>query len=164
MYISFAALPSQARIWIYQSDKILSDHDKTIIYNTLKAFTQQWMVHGQPMDASFEVLYDRFIILAANDQASGCAIDSSVRAIKEIGEKTNVDFFARNLIAFKKSDVVFSIPVSELKSGYEEGSWSGSSQVFNTLITTKADLDTKWIIKASESWLKRYLPQETLSQ
>src|SRR6188768_266542 len=113
MFVPFQSLPDHARIWIYQSERKITSEEKTIISDTLEAFTQQWAVHGQPMDASFAVLHDQFIILAANDQASGCSIDSSVRTIKNLGDQLGVDFFNRNLIAFQKRNEVTTVVLQD---------------------------------------------------
>lgn len=164
MYIPFDKLPPNARIWIYQSDKIFSEKDKNIISAALRSFTEQWNVHGTPMDASFDIRFDRFIILGANDQASGCSIDSSVRTVKEIGEMLGCDLFNRNLVALSKVEGIILIPLNELKTKLAEGVWNNDTPVFNNHILTRAELETTWLVPAGSSWLKRYLPRETISQ
>ena|SRR5688572_21386465 len=163
MFVPFDSLPDHARIWIYQSERKITSDEKTIISEGLQAFTHQWTVHGQPMDASFVVLHDHFIILAANDQASGCSIDSSVRAIKSLGDQLHIDFFNRNLIAFQKSNGVTTVMLQDLKKKFEEGTWNQDSLVFNNLVNTKKELEKNWLITAGASWLKRYLPRETVA-
>lgn len=130
----------------------------------LRAFTEQWTVHGESMETSFEIKYGRYLILSANDQASGCSIDSSVRAIKDAGEKVHVDFFNRNLISFLISDNVVSIPLNKLAPAYAQGDWNESTLTFNNLIDTKGQLEKDWLIPAGTTWLKRYLPQSTVTR
>lgn len=163
MFVPFQSLPDHARVWIYQSERKITSEEKSTISEGLEAFTQQWTVHGQPMDASFTVLHDQFIILAANDQASGCSIDSSVRAIKSLGDQLRVDFFNRNLIAFQKDSDVTTVMLQDLKKKFEAGAWNQDSLVFNNLVSTKKELEKNWLIPASASWLKRYLPRETVA-
>lgn len=159
MFVPYTSLPTHARVWIYQADRSLTNAELDIISTLLKSFTEEWMVHGQPMDASFEIRYNRFILLAANDQASGCSIDSSVRTIKEIGEKLGVDFFNRQLVCFKRGEDVFSLPLSGLKEEFANGKIDASVYVFNNLVDTKAGVEENWLQQAGNSWLKRYLPQ-----
>jgi hypothetical protein len=163
MFIPFTSLPDSSRVWIYQSDRILSLTEEKILSDMLKAFTEQWTVHGESMETSFEIRYGRYLILAANDQTSGCSIDSSVRAVKQAGEKAGVDFFNRNLISFLVSDNVNSIPLNNLAAAYAQGEWNESTLTFNNLIDTKGQLEKEWIIPAGSSWLKRYLPQSTVT-
>jgi len=163
MFVPFQSLPDHARVWIYQADRKFSDSEKNTISESLHSFTLQWRVHGQPMDSSFEIAYDQFIVLAANDQASGCSIDSSVRTIKELGEKLGIDFFNRQLVAFKKDDKVMTIGIQELKKTFEAGHWNQDSEVFNNLVSTTGELQNGWLVAAGNSWLKRYLPHKTVA-
>jgi len=163
MYIPFDSLPDNARIWIYQSDRKLLPSDITIISDALRAFTEQWAVHGSPISTSFDVRFDQFIILATDDRTSGCSIDSSVRAVKELGQTLNVDFFNRNLVAFQNNGNITLTPLGELKAALQQGQWNQNTPMFNNLIPIKEDLKTGWIVPAGTSWLKRYLPYESVT-
>lgn len=164
MYIPFESLPLHSRVWIYQSVKKFTQADIDTISKALVSFTQSWSVHGQPMDASFDIRYNHFIILAVNDQASGCSIDSSVRTIKEIGTAIGADLFDRTQVAFRVKDEVLLLKLAELKQKSEEGMWHEQTPTFNNLVDTKAALADNWVVAAGTTWLKRYLPKETVSR
>jgi hypothetical protein len=118
------------------------------------------------MHASFDIRYDQFILLAADENvctASGCSIDDSVTAIKEAGNATGVNLFDRNLVAFRIQDETTLIPLSELSQKYANGNWTEHSLVFNNLVPRKGDLDSQWLVPAAATWLRRYLPRETMS-
>ena len=53
-----------SRVWIYQSDKKLSDDETTQIQQHLDAFTTQWTAHNNQLKAKAEIRYNRFFILA----------------------------------------------------------------------------------------------------
>jgi hypothetical protein len=116
------------------------------------------------METSFDIRYNHFIILAANDQASGCSIDSSVRAIKEIGSAIGVDLFDRTQVAFKEKEEIVLLKLAELKQKFESGLWNEQTSTFNNLVDTKAALADNWVVAAGTTWLKRYLPKETVSR
>jgi hypothetical protein len=160
MFIPFKNLNSSARTWIYQADRQFSEEQKSLISQKLTQFTEDWLVHGSPLEASFEIRHDQFVILAANDTASGCSIDSSVRVMKEIGSQTGIDFFNRNLIAFQAENEIRVIDMAFLKKELQEGSWDESSVVFNNVASTLQDLNERWLVPAGTTWLKRYLPKE----
>lgn len=162
MLIPFYQLPATSRVWIYQAERKITSAEKGIISEVLTAFTQGWSVHGQPMETSFEIRHDLFIVLAANDQASGCSIDSSVRAVKEAGAATGVDFFNRTNVAFQTAGGVTLVPMGDLKKKYAEGIWSGTTPVFDNLVDTKGKLDEAWVAPAGDTWLKRYIPAESV--
>lgn len=165
MYIPFEALPDSARIWIYQSDRKLSSADAAILSESLRAFTEQWAVHGNPINTSFCIRFDQFVILAADDKTSGCSIDSSVRAVQEAGRAVTADFFNRNLVAFRLEQNVISLtPISGLRAALQQGQWNQDTLTFNNLVSNKGDLQSSWIVPAGASWLKRYLSSESVTQ
>ncbi len=67
MYTPFQNLPSSARVWIYQGDRKLSENELTIITDHLKLFTERWQTHGKPMISSFEIRFDQFVVIAADE-------------------------------------------------------------------------------------------------
>ncbi|MFZ6012852.1 MAG: hypothetical protein ACOYXT_21080 [Bacteroidota bacterium] len=162
MFVPFESLPPQARVWVYQADRKFTTAEKAAINEHLKKFTESWAAHGHQLKSSYEIRFDQFVILAADESynaASGCSIDDSVRVIKDITTFTGLDFFNRNLVAFKSSENILLIPISALKEKLAENIWNGSMHTFNNLVNTKADLDHRWLVTAGNSWLKRYLPQ-----
>lgn len=161
MYVPFDLISPQSRIWIYQSARKFTPGEEEIIAAHLQAFTQGWAAHGQGLKTSFDIRYNQFIILAADEShygASGCSIDSSVRAIKEIEQQLGLDLFDRNRVAFKDGHTVTLITLQDLKQKYAEGIWNEASLTFNNLVSEKGQLETVWIIPAGNTWLKRYVP------
>ena len=164
MFVPFESLPDSSRIWIYQSDKPFDHHATRILSEGLLAFTQTWAAHGSPMKASFQLLHNHFIVIAADEQsasASGCSIDSSVRVIKALGEDLGLDFFDRQRIAFLRKDDVVLVPVKVLKTALEQGEWNGETLTFNNLIGTKGELSS-WTAPSARTWLARYLSGESV--
>ena len=166
MYVPFEKIQDSSRIWIYQANRKFNSAEFKIISDALAAFTEGWLVHGSPMQASFSLKYDQFIIIAADEDAnaaSGCSIDDSVRTLKRLGSELAIDFFDRTLVAFKKDEHVFTIPASDLKAKLTDGAWNSDTLLFNNLVNTKRDLTQTWLVPAGSSWLKRYLPKQTVA-
>ncbi len=166
MFVPFDKLGDHARLWIYQANRDFNSDELKIISEALRSFTDRWLVHGQPMHASFEIRWNRFIIIAADEKAnaaSGCSIDDSVRTLKGLAGSLNVDFFDRTLIAFHDGEKVFTIPSSELKSAAKAGTWNATTPTFNNLVATKKELEQQWIVPAGNTWLKRYLTQASVA-
>ena len=165
MFVPFEKIHDDSRIWIYQANRKLNSEESKIISQVLLAFTEGWLVHGNPMRASFDLRFDQFVILAADEKAnapSGCSIDDSVRTLKKLGAELNIDFFDRTMIAFKKDAHVFTISTSDLKPKLKDGEWDQTTLVFNNLVGAKGDLSRTWLTPAGSTWLKRYLPQQTV--
>jgi hypothetical protein len=160
MLVPFETLPSASRIWIYQADRKISEAGKELISKYLNEYCSQWSAHGQPLRTSYQIAEDHFIILAVDESihdASGCSIDTSVNALKDITRQTGIDFFNREMIAFKNEDIVL-IPLRNLKDKYSEKIWNASTFAFNNTITEKGQLETQWLKPAGETWLRRYIP------
>jgi hypothetical protein len=165
MFVEFNSLQDSARVWIYQSIRKLTTAEENAISQTLLAFTQQWAAHGQQMKSSFKILHHQFMILASDESfnaASGCSIDDSVRIMKGIDQQHQLNLFDRTSVAFFKENEVLVLSLNELSKKLEEGIWNQETPVFNNLVATKTDFEKQWIIPASQTWLKRYLPKMTV--
>jgi hypothetical protein len=160
MYTAFNNLPSSAKVWIYQADRKLNPEEIEILSRSIRSFTEQWQVHGMPLQASFEIKYGQFVILAADDKASGCSIDSSVRVMKEIGEALRVDFFNRSLIAFLVNDNVDTIPMASLLARLQSGNWDAATYTFNNAVSSIEEYRNRWLVTSAQTWLKRYLDKK----
>jgi hypothetical protein len=166
MLIPFEKLPSYSRIWIYQADRPFSNDEEHIISNSLMNFCSQWEAHGSPLQTSFKIEYHQFVILAVDENsggASGCSIDGSVRILKELGNQLSVDFFDRSKVAFLEIEKVRTYSLNQLKSLFQSGDLTSSSQTFNNLVANKAELEVHWKTSVQNSWLMKYLPKDTLS-
>ena len=77
MYIPFENLPPDARIWIYVSNRKLTAETRTAVEEVLAGFTQQWSAHATPLQASYKIFFDQFIVLGVDEAVSspsGCSI------------------------------------------------------------------------------------------
>lgn len=161
MYVPFTSLPDTSRIWVFQSNRPFDAGALSLIEKKLRAFTEEWTVHGSPVETSYAIRFNRFIILAADEgrqRASGCSIDSSVRVLKEIEQSIGIQLFDRNQVAFKLGNEVVLVPVQELKQKFQAGILNEDSLAFNNLVNTKEEFEKKWLLPAGETWLKRYIP------
>jgi len=163
MYLPFEQLPGHSRLWVYQSDRALTDAEQQLISTSLQEFCSGWKAHGHPLHTSFRISHDHFIIIAADEQAAGatgCSIDSSVRHLKQLGAQLGIDLFNRGQVAFLQGDRVDLVPLGGLKAAFADGTVTPASLIFNTLVGTISEFGSDWIIPAGRSWLSRYMPSE----
>ena len=147
----------QSRVWIYQANRIFSLQEAFDIEDLLKEFTRQWQSHGTPVKGAGYLFFGQFIVLMADETAtgvSGCSTDSSVRLIKDIEQKFNVNMFDRVTLAFVVNDKIQLLPLAQLQYAADNGFIDGDTLYFNNLVQTKEELENKWIIPVKESWLK----------
>jgi hypothetical protein len=160
MYIDFDKIPQDARVWVYQTNRQLTDNEVVTIENFLKPAVNQWAAHGASLLASAKILYNRFVIIALDEiqnEASGCSIDASTRWFKELGEALNVDFFDRSQ-AYFDGDEIKTFSVFQAKKAVENELISAETIIFNNnTLATLSDLSDKWKIKAIDApTLKRF--------
>jgi len=156
MYIPFEELSSDARIWIYQSDKILSASDVNEIEVAGKNFVSEWTAHQQTLHASFAVFHSLFLVLAVDENvndASGCSIDKSVHFIRNIEQRFNLNLFNRLNVAYTDNGNTSVKPVKEFMDFYVNHQAKADVRIFNNLISTKKQLKDEWLIDAAASWL-----------
>ena len=151
------SLPPCSKVWIYQSTRLFTEGEAGTVRDKIKQFVAEWNSHKAGVIGDGELLFDRFIVLMADELqvgVSGCSIDSSVHFIKSLGNEYGTNFFDRWLIAYKKGDSVTTCKREDFEKLIDAGEITDDTIVFNTLLNTKKDFDSKWEVPYSESWLK----------
>ena len=159
MYVPFDQMPDEARIWIYQSNRKFTDSEVAEIDLLTRDFVEGWAAHGQQHRASYKIAYNRFIILAIDQniqQASGCSIDASVRFIQSVGEKYNVDLLDKMNVTYRLGEHLAHKPLIEFKKMAKDKAVSGNTIVFNNLVNTVGEFAEHWEVPAAESWHSRF--------
>ena len=155
MFVSYTTLEKSAKIWIYQSDREILDTELNTIKKELHFFCDHvWTSHGQTVKCSFK-LFNWFLCLFVDEsghKTSGCSIDSSVKYIKNLQNKYDVDFFNRTNIAFLDNQNTKILPLEEFKLIIKP-----DMMIYNNLVKTKEEFETEWIIPLYKSWLNKYL-------
>lgn len=159
MFVPFETLPTESRIWIYQSSRKFSDGEIAEIEKELTAFLTDWSAHGASLEASFIIRYNRFIIIAVNQDVqanTGCSIDASVAFIQKLEQKYNVDLLDKMNVAFKQGEFITYKTLLEFKKLAKEKAVSAHTIVFNNLVNTIEELQESWEVPANESWHSRF--------
>ena len=159
MYIPFENLPEESKVWIYQSNRKFSDDEVADIDQQLKLFLDNWSAHGTALEASFVIKYNRFIIIAVNQEvrvATGCSIDASVQFIQNLEQKYGVDLLDKMNVTFKQGEFITFKTLIEFKKLAKDKSVSENTIVFNNLVNSIEEMNEFWEIPAVESWHGRF--------
>jgi hypothetical protein len=159
MYVPFESLPEESRIWIYQSNRKFSDEEMAEIEIALQAFLQNWSAHGTSLESSYQLKYNRFIILAVNQEvqsATGCSIDASVEFIQSLERKYNVDLLDKMNVTFKLGEYIAHKPLIDFKKMVKDKAVTENTIVFNNLINTIQEFNESWEVPAADSWHSRF--------
>lgn len=158
LYLLDGNFHPESRIWVYQSSRLFSLGEALEIEASLNQFTEKWLSHGAPVKGAAYLFFGQFIVLMADEQAtgvSGCSTDSSVRLIKELEQQYRVNLFDRTSLAFVVKDKVQLLPLSQLQYAADNGFIQADTLYFNNLVQTKKELEENWIIPVKDSWLAK---------
>ncbi|KAA5544136.1 hypothetical protein [Adhaeribacter rhizoryzae] len=159
MYIPFSQLPANARVWIYQASRALTEEEVAALGTVLAQFSTEWTSHGETLQASAQIFHNRFLVIANNEDVnspSGCSIDASVRFVKELEQRLNVSFFDRTQLAFFKDNGVEVVPLKAVKEKISSGELQADSLYFDNTVPTAGQVLNSWPKPAKETWLARY--------
>ena len=159
MTLPFNEMPANSRIWIYQSDRKLNDSELDQIKLKLTDFLKNWTAHGDDLKSSFEIRYDRFIIIALNEKsakASGCSIDACVHFIQQIEKDYNISLLDKMNVCFKQGEYVQYKELKDFKKLVKNKAVTAKTIIFDNLITNKHDFENFWEIPIAESWYNRF--------
>lgn len=159
MFIPFNDMASSSRIWIYQSNRPFSKNEVEAILSNGQKFFEDWAAHGNPLKSSVTVEHNQFIIVALDEnhnEASGCSIDSSVHFISEVEKGLGVSLLDRTKVAYLNNNIVGTADFLAVKNEVVKGAIEADTLIFNNQITTMTELKEKWLVPASESWMKKY--------
>ena len=147
-----------SRVWIYQSSRLFFISEALQMEEMLNDFVAGWNSHGAPVKGYANLFFGHFIILMADETAtgvSGCSTDSSVRLIKSIEQRFNVQLFERQNLAFIIKEKIQLLPLSQLNYAVENNFINGDTLYFNNTVLTKKELMNNWLIPVKESWLAK---------
>jgi hypothetical protein len=147
-----------SRVWIYQSSRLFTVSEALQIEEMINQFAKNWLSHGTPVKGAAHLFFGQFVILIADESAtgvSGCSTDSSVRLIKEIEKIFGANMFDRLALAFLDKDKVQILPMPQLKYAVEQGFITADTLFFNNVVLTKEELENNWIIPVKDSWLAK---------
>jgi len=146
-----------SKVWIYQSSRLFFISEALDIEEKLAKFTADWKSHGAPVKGYANLFFGQFIVVIADETAtgvSGCSTDSSVKVIQEIEQQMKVQLFERQTLAFIVDQKIQLLPMSQLDYAVKNNFINQDTLYFNNIVLTKKQLEENWIIPIKNSWLK----------
>ena len=144
-----------SRVWVYQSDRKLSDGEVLQLQIAIDNFTTGWTAHNNQLKAKGEIRYNRFLVLIVDESqagASGCSIDKSVHFMKQIESQFKINLFDRFNLAYRDGSEVLSKPRHDFEELLKQGSINTNTIVFNNMVQNLDELETKWEVPFKDSW------------
>ena len=152
-----------SKVWIYQSNRTLSDTESAEIEIALKNFAKEWTAHKQELKATGKVLLNRFLVLMVDESlnlASGCSIDSSVKFIREVENHFQLSLLDRSVLLFEENEKLFEAQISQLNEKISVGEIQSTTFYFNNTVTLLEEMKYNWKVQVKESWIASRLKNQ----
>ena len=160
MFTEYKKLPQNSRVWVYQSNREFTQEEIEFISAKALLFIDNWTRHGDDLKGSFTIKYNQFLVLAVDENfndVSGCSIDASVRFVQELEKELELDLMNKMNVSFKDGDNINIVKLPEFQNFAKEQKITAETVVFNNMVNTKEDFETKWEVPANQSWHARFL-------
>jgi hypothetical protein len=157
--IPFEQIPDSGRVWIFGSDRPLTDNEETRLLTVVDAFLDGWAAHGTPLTVGRDWRYGRFILVGLDESSvppSGCSIDAMVNALKELERELGATFVDNTPVWYRQDGTIGRVSRSQFKDLVQSGSVGLDSVVFDNTVTRVSQVRSgEWERPAGESWHRR---------
>jgi len=160
MIIDFKQLPDEAKLWVFPSSRKFYPQEIAGIKEMIEAFLSEWDDQGILIKCSYQLEYDRFIIIAVDDSLNSLSLEAHnllITFIQELEKELEVVLMDKMNVCYKQGEFVQYKDLIEFKKMIKAKGVSQKTIVFNNMITNKVDFKYNWEINIMDSWLGRFL-------
>ena len=159
MIVSFKSLNKNSRVWIFQSLDFIDDRLVEVIKEKISLFLNEWKSHQKDFKSSFEIRYNTFIIVAANESnlVSGCSIDSLVNFIKNLETSFDLQLLDKLHVKYIENGKIITKHLNQFKIHCKSLGENENLIVFNNLVKDINELENDWKVDIRNSWHNRYI-------
>lgn len=154
----FDEMPDAARLWVFASPRALTPPETERLLAVADRFVQGWTAHGAPVLGAYDWRHDRFLLVAADEEASGisgCSIDSLFDALRPLETELGVPLLsAAGSVWFRDAaGAIHALPRPEFRERARKGEVGADTPVFdNTAPSVGAVRNGAWERPMRESW------------
>lgn len=159
MLVAHNLLSDEAKVWVYPSNRKFYPQEIEALKEKVENFVATWKEEDKDFKASYQLLYDRFIVFYAEENSilSNADIDKQVVFILKLQNEYEVELLDKMNVCFKQGEHVQYKELKEFKKLLKSKSVSEKTVVFDNLIQTKEELENYWEVPITESWYNRFL-------
>jgi hypothetical protein len=130
------------------------------VLRRVDSFLAGWHAHGHAVAGSRELLHDRFLLIAADEEAtgvSGCSIDSLFRVLKEVERDLGISILDSSLVLYRDAaGAVQAAERAEFRKRVGAGEVTESTLVFDNTIRSIGEIrGGGWERPMAGSWHSR---------
>lgn len=155
--IPFEALPDDARIWVFGSDRPITGDAAAQLLAETDDFLGKWTAHGAPLTCARRWSDDRFLVIGVDQgdaHASGCSIDGLFRRLQALESRIGARLLGGGRVYYRDaSGQPRSVERAEVRERALAGELTSSTPVFDVSLTSLADWRRSFERPAAETWL-----------
>lgn len=161
--VPFDRLPDDARLWVFAAARPLNDEQQRALVSHADAFLARWAAHGAPVVGGRELRHGRFLLVGADERAtgvSGCSIDTLFRSLGELERQMAIPMREGSLVYFRDpAGEIQAEPRPAFRQRAAAGGVKEETIVFDNTIGTVGELRAGgWEKPLRDSWHARAFP------
>lgn len=160
MFVDYSEISDDAKVWIYPSSRKFYNTEIEGLESSIKSFVENWQKEDKNFKASYQFLYNRFIVLVveySETAISNAVIDASVSFVLELQETYNVELLDKMNVCFKQGEFVQYKELKDFKKLLKNKALTGKSIIFDNLVNNNYDFKNFWEMPIEDSWYNRFL-------
>jgi hypothetical protein len=161
--VPFETLPDAARVWVFGSDRPLTDAGTAALLKGVDEHLAVWKAHGAPLTVSREWRDGRFLVVAVDQStagATGCSIDGLFHVLQQLEREAGASLVGGGRVFYRDNHgKVQSAMRSELANLAAEGAITEDSVVFDTSLIDLGTWRARFERPAKESWVGELIAQ-----
>jgi hypothetical protein len=160
--VPFVGLPDDARVWVFASPRPLTAEQREALLTEVDAFLADWHAHGHPVVGAREWRYDRFLLVGADERAtgvSGCSIDSLFRTLKRLEREMGIGLLDSSPVWYRgEDDAIEAVSRADFRERAGDGELGADTVVFDNTVRSMGQVrHGEWELPARSSWHARLL-------
>lgn len=156
-------MPQESKIIIFQSGRDMNGEELADVEMTLDNFLKGWNTHGSALAASYAIPYDRFVVIAVDENVaatSGCSLDSLTQTMKELENKHKFGFMDHMKVSYNLDGEIITLPLMEFKRKVKNNEIPDHATIFHNGVTNLGEFEEDWEVPLNESWVKDLIQME----
>jgi hypothetical protein len=156
--VPFETLPDASRVWIFGSDRPLSEEATTALLKGIEAHLTEWKAHGEPLTVGSQLRDNRFLIIAVDQStagATGCSIDGLFRVLQGLESTVGASLVGGGRVFYRDGQAqVQSTTRDRIPELVQAGTITKDTVVFDTSLTDLGAFRAGFEKRAKESWIE----------
>lgn len=159
--VPFETLPDSSRVWVFGSDKLLTEEGTKLLLAGVDAHLEDWKAHGAPLTVGREWRDGRFLVVAVDQStagASGCSIDGLFRVLQQVEREADASLVGGGRVYYRDNlGVVQSATRDEVAALAQSGVITKDTVVFDLTLTDLGTFRACFERRSEKSWVNDLL-------